>query len=448
MIQTPYPVENELGLSWYMTDQPGIGGVLRSNPEDFHVEEISTHQYTDGKYLICKLTKRNWDQQRAVKEIAKRLHISAKRIGFSGTKDKSAVTTQYISLYDVTYEAVNSLFITDMQITPCGYMQRPLSLGELDGNRFHITVRDLAYTDDDTKELMAHIDNISSGARSGIPNYFGIQRFGVKRPITHKVGFEILKQNYEEAVAVFVGEASSYELQETQDARRDYYTSRDPKAALRDLPMQLSLERSILYHLEKHPTEYLEALCVLPKTLRSMFVGAVQSWFFNLTLSARLADGRGLLPGVGDRVLLTDGRFDVVSKRTQPMVMTQIKRGRIEPALFMPGSLEYSVEGRDDEVMADLMRNHGFDSAAFKEASRAIGMPFDGAVRSTLLTADVTATLCEKAEKKPDITNSLHLPDESHPDTQAVTFSFALGPGKYATTVLREYMKTDPLHMA
>jgi tRNA pseudouridine13 synthase len=312
-------------------------------------------------------------------------------------------------------------------------MQRPLSLGELDGNRFHITVRDLAYADDNTKELMAHIESISSGVASGIPNYFGIQRFGVKRPITHKVGFEILKQNYEEAIAVFVGCASSYEPPETQAARHDYYTSRDPKAALRDLPMQLSLERSILYHLEKHPTEYLEALCVLPKTLRSMFVGAVQSWFFNLTLSTRLSDGQGLLPGVGDRVLLTDGRFDVVSKRTQPMVMTQIKRGRIEPALFMPGSLEYSIEGRDDEVMADLMRAHDLDSRAFKEASQAIGMQFDGAVRSTLLNADVTATLSVNTN--------------SHPNTQAVTFSFALGPGKYATTVLREYMKTDPLHM-
>jgi tRNA pseudouridine13 synthase len=133
------------------------------------------------------------------------------------------------------------------------------------------------------------------------------------------------------------------------------------------------------------------------------------------------------------------------------MVMTQMKRGRIEPALLMPGSLEYSIEGRDDEIMADLMHAYDIDSAAFKEASRAIGMQFDGAVRSTLLNADVTATLCEnteKTERNPDMVNTLNNPDSLDSNTQAVTFSFALGSGKYATTVLREYMKTDPLHMA
>ena len=422
MIRTPYASEEELGLSWYMSDEPGIGGILRSNPEDFHVTEIAEHRYTDGKYLICTLEKKNWDQQRAVKEIAKRLHISTKRIGFSGTKDKAAVTKQYISIYDIAPEGVNGLSIADMSLEPCGYMQRPLSLGELQGNCFEITVRNLA----DADALTAQVDAISEIVKTGLPNYFGIQRFGVKRPITHKVGLEILKQDYEEAVAVFVGEASEHESEETQSARKGYYESRDPKEALRELPVQLSLERSILYHLEKHPDDYVQALCVLPKTLRSMFVGAVQSWFFNLTLSSRLSDGRGLLPDVGDRVLLTDGRCDIVSERTRATVMIQMKRGRLEPALMMPGSMDWTIEGKDDEMMNALMQHHDIEAESYRKASHVLDMKFDGAARSILLKADVETQYLEK---------------------EAATFSFSLGPGRYATTVLREYMKVDPLQM-
>ena len=425
MMHTPYASEEELGLSWYMSDESGIGGMLRSTPEDFHVTEIADHQYTDGKYLICKLEKRNWDQQRAVKEIAKRLRISGKRVGFSGTKDKAAITTQYISIYDVTPEEINALSIADMRLEPCGYMQRPLSLGELQGNQFKITVRELP----GNGTLPLQTDAISEIVKAGIPNYFGIQRFGVKRPITHKVGLEILKQDYEEAVAVFVGKASKYEPEETQAARKEFYESRDPKQALRDLPFQLSLERSILYHLEQHPDEYMQGLCVLPKTLRSMFVGAVQSWFFNLTLSARLADGRGLSPDIGDRVLLTGGRTDIVSERTRTTVLMQMKRGRVEPALMMPGSASASIEGKDDEMMHKLMQTHEIDATSYHKAAQDLGMKFDGAARSILVKADVETQYTDDT------------------DDSSAMFSFSLGPGQYATTVLREYMKVDPLQM-
>jgi tRNA pseudouridine13 synthase len=157
-----------------------------------------------------------------------------------------------------------------------------------------------------------------------------------------------------------------------------------------------------------------------------MFVGAVQSWFFNLTLSSRLSDGRGLLHDLGDRVLLTDGRSDIVSERTRATVMMQMKRGRVEPALMMPGSMDWNIEGKDDEMMAKLMQKYGIEAESYRNASSVLDMKFDGAARSILLKADVKT---------------------QYPDKGSATFSFSLGPGRYATTVLREYMKVDPLHM-
>ncbi|MCG7855202.1 MAG: tRNA pseudouridine(13) synthase TruD, partial [Methanoregulaceae archaeon] len=71
-----YPLEQALGMDYYASDTPGIGGRLRTVPEDFTVEEIPPVTGDDGPFLILRLTKKDWDQQRALKEIARRLGIS------------------------------------------------------------------------------------------------------------------------------------------------------------------------------------------------------------------------------------------------------------------------------------------------------------------------------------------------------------------------------------
>ena len=79
---------------------------------------------TTGPYLICRLTKKNWELQHAVKEIAKRLGISHRRIGWAGTKDRNAITTQWISIYDVTPEQVSSVYLKDIILEPLSSVQR------------------------------------------------------------------------------------------------------------------------------------------------------------------------------------------------------------------------------------------------------------------------------------------------------------------------------------
>ncbi len=110
MKQSTYPLELMLGMKYYASDAEGIGGKLRSVPEDFVVEEIPFPEKggTTGPYLICRLTKTNWELQHAIKEIAKRLGISHRRIGWAGTKDRNAVTQQMISIYKVSADQVLS----------------------------------------------------------------------------------------------------------------------------------------------------------------------------------------------------------------------------------------------------------------------------------------------------------------------------------------------------
>ena len=144
MKQSTYPLELLLGMKYYASDTEGIGGRLRMDPEDFIVEEIPLGKKggTSGPYLICRLTKTNWELQHAIKEIAKRLGISHRRIGWAGTKDRNAITRQLISLYNITAEQVAGVHLKDIILEPLLNSNEGLSLGDLLGNRFEITIRD------------------------------------------------------------------------------------------------------------------------------------------------------------------------------------------------------------------------------------------------------------------------------------------------------------------
>jgi len=423
MKKSPYPLDQTLGLSWYISDQDGIGGRLRAEPDDFVVEELADppDPTGTGPYLICRLTKKNWDQQRAIKEIAGRLGVSHQRIGFAGTKDKRAITTQYISIYKGDPEIISGLHIPDITIEPLASSHQQISLGKLLGNRFRIALTEYTPLNQEISP-----DTILSSLSSGIPNYFGYQRFGVQRPVTHLTGLDILRGSYEEAVKTFVSTPSSSEGPEAEEGRKFYADTGDAKEALHLIPIRLSLERALLHHLVKSPGDYGGAFHAFPRTLRSMFVSAVQSWLFNRALSMRIEDERGLSdPGPGDRILFPDGKSDVVSTATVRMAAMQIKRDRCRLALFMPGSEPFEPAGPDDQNMAWLMEEEGITAEMFKGASTYLETRFSGALRAILLKTGIE--------------------QEQHEDR--FIFSFSLQPGQYATTVLREIMKADPVMM-
>ena len=102
------PARPEVGKERYLSNSKGIGGKLRKKPEDFKVDEIIskndkahwiwTKQNEYCKHAIVRITANNWDTHVLVKELSKALGIGQKAIGFAGTKDKRALTTQYFSV--------------------------------------------------------------------------------------------------------------------------------------------------------------------------------------------------------------------------------------------------------------------------------------------------------------------------------------------------------------
>jgi tRNA pseudouridine13 synthase len=322
-------------MRYYASDGDGIGGRLRLTPEDFVVEEIPQERKADstGPYLICTLEKTNWELQHAVKEIAKRLGISHRRIGWAGTKDRNAITRQWISIYNVTAGQVEAVRLKDIRLEPVGHANEALSLGDLAGNRFDIVIRDL-----ESSDLENQVHTITQTVADGIPNYFGLQRFGVIRPVTHRVGEWILRGDYEQAVVTYIGEEYPLEPDPVKAIRSAFFTTRDPGPALRTLPQHLAYERAMLHHLYAHPGDYEGALRGLPPKLLSLFISAFQSYLFNCALSQRFDDGNTLNdPVCGDRLLFLNGRTDTVTATNSNAVSIHLRRNRCSIAIFMPG---------------------------------------------------------------------------------------------------------------
>jgi tRNA pseudouridine13 synthase len=262
---------------------------IKRSPDDFIVEEITPREMvleagkdypfverSRGEQLICLLQKSNWDTNLAIKALAERLHVSRKRIGFAGTKDKRALTTQRISLWKIKQDEAAALRIPGMRLLPLKYSSNRIELGDLWGNRFTIRV----FTDQQLGQVPKKI-----------PNYYGVQRFGEIRPLTHLVGKAILQGDFEKAVKLYLAEVYAGESEEPANARRRLAQDWDYKAALQYFPKGLGFERTMLGHLALQPTDYVGALRKLPKFLMIMFVHAYQSYLFNLFLDKVLERG-------------------------------------------------------------------------------------------------------------------------------------------------------------
>lgn len=214
--------------------------IIKEKCEDFLVNEIPLddfYQKEAAQHQVYLLKKTNYTTERALTHIAKALHIQRKFVSFAGTKDKKAITTQYITISGAKKDRVMSLTLKDIELKFIGYRKERLSLGKLKGNNFSILVKGVSIKHNIPKQFY-------------VPNYFDEQRFS-----THNVilGTYILKKQYKEAIDIFL---------EVDD---DY-------------------KELMMTHLEKQTNDYIGALRLIPRKNFLFYVHAVQSYLFNQKL--------------------------------------------------------------------------------------------------------------------------------------------------------------------
>src|SRR5213594_2775496 len=395
-------MERDVGIEGYLTSTPGLGGTLKATADDFVVEEISSPPppAIDGSYTIAALRVRNWETNRLVRELARGLHISRRRIGFAGTKDKRALTTQLFSL----------------------------EIGDLVGNRFQIVVRDLAVPED---RAMPIAEEAARQIRSfgSFPNFFGLQRFGSVRPITHVVGRHIVRGEFQQAVDAYVANPIEGEGTESYEVRAALRDTGDVHAALRSYPKSYGFEKAILNHLATRPGDYVGALQELPFNLLLMFVHGYQSYLFNQILSERMRRGIPIqAPVAGDLVLPADRRGLPDRDRTIDVTCDNLDRvtdrcreGKAWVSAVLFGSESEFAGGEVGQIEKGIVAKEGLRREDFI-------IPEIPRISSKGSRREILAPLHDLAVGLAD--HSLNL-------------SFASTRGSYATCRVREFTKTE-----
>jgi tRNA pseudouridine13 synthase len=155
---------------------PGIGGRIRSEPEDFQVDERPLYlPCGNGEHLYIRVTKRLLSTPDLIRRISSTVGVKVQGIGTAGLKDARAVTTQLVSLQGVPEERVSRLKLDEqiLRIEVLGRHRNRLRPGHHAGNRFRLVIRDVnAGAGESIPTVLEEL------SRRGIPNYFGPQRQG------------------------------------------------------------------------------------------------------------------------------------------------------------------------------------------------------------------------------------------------------------------------------
>lgn len=419
--------EKEIGIECFLTEElPGIGGILKKEPEDFVVLETAKlpEIVEDGRYTIARIRTRNWETNKLVRELSKAMHISRKRIGFAGTKDKRAVVERYF-WFDAPPETVKNIKLKDVEVLEIMRAKKQIELGDVIENSFNILVRE-----PETTEIERRIRDIYEKIveNKGFPNFFGIQRFGVYRPVTHIVGKEIVKGKIKEAVLTYIANPLEEEDKTTRQIRERLAKTFDFARAAKEMPDSMLFERAICQKLAEKPEDYVGALRTLPKNLLMMFVHAYQSFLFNRILSKRIKKFGGNTLEIGDIVLpVKNGRvqeeeYIPVKSSNYSTVLEKWKQGKCVVSGIIFGSEPVFAEGEPGEIERKVIEEEKLAPVDFI-IPEIPDISSKGTRRGFFVMPKNFGWNLEK---------------------EGVRFHFSLPKGSYATSLMREFLKAKP----
>ncbi len=415
-----------LNANTYVTSREGIGGSIRNQYEDFYVEEIPEMIPTgEGPNVWIWIEKVGRTTLDVVLDISRDLHISRKRMGFAGMKDKKALTRQWICIANMDseeqFKQVEELDIYKTDFLEIKRGRKKLRMGQLKGNKFKILIRDL-----DDIEKSADIANevLKELEVTGVPNYYGWQRFGKPRTNTHLVGEALIHNDLKEAVRRYVGNPSQEESLENQKARQAYDDG-DLEKSLELMGKGMRYEKMMVRQLIKDSKKgelddkaYMNAIHALPKPLQRMFVHAYQSYLFNDVVSRRV--DMGINKFIEGDIIIDNGEH-IIRDKTPEEYQELIDNFEVSPTVPLFGTKVPFAGGEVGEMEKSVLKSYNIDKSNFEVPK----MPRLG---SHGLRRSLRFQVWDACAKATD---------------DGVLAEFSINKGSYATAVLREVMKKD-----
>jgi len=275
-------IDSQIGISLYTTKFSGIGGKIRITPEDFEVSELISKRATnsiteESGYAVYKLKKRKIDTNHALSGIFRKTGVRLKSLGL---KDAFAITEQFVGSPHKG-KPIEDFSTEKYSLSKIGFTKKPISKKDMIGNNFKI-----------------HISNCSNGLSSftehdSILNFYGYQRFGSKRPVTHLIGKAILQRDFDKAVDLILSFTSIYDSAENTEIREKLSDKVNFEKYYDRVPSQMDIERIVLKEMIEHD-DSIRAIRAIPLSLRRFYVQAYQSFIFNQSLSVAFLDGENL----------------------------------------------------------------------------------------------------------------------------------------------------------
>lgn len=405
-----------MSLPYLTRDFPGIGGTLKNRPEDFFVQEIPLYEPSgEGEHVYAEIQKIGLTTFDAINRIADSLGMSSRDIGYGGLKDARAITRQIISIPNTTETKVMGLKYSDLSVLWAARHGNKMRLGHLKANRFAVKIRDVNPTDViRIRPVMADIE------RRGMPNYFGEQRFG-RRGNNDKLGAAYIRGDHKAVLSQLLGTPDAEQDDRETFRARQAFDKHELDKAMTIFPRRHGMERRVLHRLIKshRPSS---AVWTISENIRRLWISALQSRMFNEVVAKRIDSIDKLLEGDFAYKHENGACFLVENAATeQPRAETF----EVSPTGPLIGYRISLPEGEQLKIEQEVFAQHGLAPENFKQSG----------------------SLRVKGERRPlrvqptDVELAAGV-DENGPH---ITVAFTLPAGSFATVLLGELMKVEPV---
>jgi len=403
----------------YLTGElAGVGGQYKTAADDFFVEERPLYAFSGkGTHVYALMEKTGMSTANALAAIAGALNRKPRDIGFAGLKDAHAVTRQWISIEHLDSRILKTLSFPNIQFLEIHSHTNKIKLGHLAGNRFRIRIRNLTAPRD---TLLSRTEGILAVLQKrGVPNYFGPQRFG-NHGDSHLLGYALLKGRIEEFMDLFLGNPKPGDVPPVQKARQ-LYEQRQYAKAYSAWPYSFREHRRLLRALMQKNATKKKAYYRLDISAKKFLINAWQSSLFNEVLASRLQSMDRLL--AGDMAWKHDNGscFRVEDPAAE---QPRCDRFEISPTGPIFGFRMTELTGPAAEIESPILAAAEVTARDFRQmgqygvrgSRRPLRFPLRGATAKT------------GSDSRGDY----------------LELGFTLDAGCYATSVLREVMKSQP----
>lgn len=401
-------------MKWpYLTGaEQKFSAKFKSTPQNFIVEEIPGYLPAgDGEHLYLWLEKTNLTTDQVIFRLSQALAIKPRNIGYAGKKDRIGVTRQWLSLWKIKKDQIADLRLPGVTVLQTDYHKNKLRPGHLQGNRFRIILEEADATAPDiARHLFAQLK------RTGVANYFGPQRFGIKGD-NHLVGLAILQGDWQRVFRLILGNPGEAENSVQILQARILYEKEKWAEALALWPKEQFFPRNLLRQLIDTQGDIAGAAQRFPGKQLTFYLHALQSFWFNRCLAQRIREVTRIWQGDLAYLHRNGAVFRVNDVETE---QPRVESFEISPSGPILGRKMIEPEGKELQLESEVFGVRGSDMSGLKLKFNRRNL--DGGRRPYRVPFQNAAV---------------------EYDNNRLLVKFDLPAGSYATSVIRELLKEN-----